>query len=632
VEFDDSSRIKSITPIYEGIPATINKRQVADLDSALFPTKPVVPYIQSVHDRVMLEIFRGCTRGCRFCKAGFIYRPVRERTVETLARQAKESIESAGYDELSLLSLSCSDYSRIEELLKRMITDFAGDGITVSLPSLRMDNFSLKLADLTKTPRKAGLTFAPEAGSQRMRDVINKNLTEEQIMGTLLQAEKMGWKMVKLYFMIGLPTETEEDIIAIAQLIRKILKQTRFKLNVSVSHFVPQPFTPFQWEAMESVESLKQKAYLIKDSVRNRRVQFHYHEPATSLMEGVFSRGDRRLGKVIELAFRKGSRFDGWSDYFNYSLWQDAFREAEISPEDYLRERDGSEILPWEHIYPELSKDFLLKEQKKASSQATTEDCRENCTGCGVCSDKISHAFAGASPVVLGKSGVVSGINEKVQRIRLRLSRNGILKWISHLDMQRTLERALRRSGIPMSYTEGFHPRPRVSFAIPLPLGYTSDADWMDIFLHRDMNPKEVKQALQASLPEGLNVLDVREVHLSDKTLTSDTIRITYRIELPNTEDPFKDYKVILEDFPGVREISIERKNKTFDARQLITRLEPEITRDRCQVYLDVLLKPSGSVKPDEILKVLLGAELASKCSYHRSEISIQAETGWISP
>lgn len=632
VEYGEKSEVKGITAVCNDVPAKINKRQVQNLDAASFPTRPVVPYIQSVHDRVMLEIFRGCTRGCRFCKAGFIYRPVRERAVDTLVEQASKSISSAGYDELSLLSLSCSDYSRIEDLLKKLIADFAGDGITISLPSLRMDNFSLKLADLTKTPRKAGLTFAPEAGSQRMRDVINKNLTEEQIFGTLLQAERMGWKMVKLYFMIGLPTETEDDVLAIADLIRQILKRTRFKLNVSISHFVPQPFTPFQWEPMENVESLKKKAYLLKDSLRNRRVQINYHEPATSLMEGVFSRGDRRLGKVIELAFRKGARFDGWSDYFNYSLWQEAFREAEVSPEDYLRRREESEILPWEHIYPELSKDFLMKEFMKASLETTTDDCRENCTGCGVCSDKVSHAFAGAAPVVLGKSESVSGINERAQRIRIRLSRGGVLKWISHLDMQRTLERALRRSGIPMSYTEGFHPRPRLSFAIPLPLGYTSDADWMDIFLHREMSPEQVKQALQDSLPEGLNVLEAKEVPLSDKTLTSDTIKITYGIELPTSEDHAKDYQVILEDFPGFGEISIVRKNKTFDARQLITRLEPEITRDRCQVYLDVLLKPSGSVKPDEIIKVLLGNEIASKCSYHRSEILIESDNGWILP
>ena len=632
VEYDENDSLKSITPTRGGIPGRITKRQVENLDAAPFPVKPVVPYIQSVHDRVMLEIFRGCTRGCRFCKAGFIYRPVRERSVDTLVKQAEKSIHSAGYDELSLLSLSCSDYSRIEDLLKRMIVDFAGDGITISLPSLRMDNFSLKLADLTKTPRKAGLTFAPEAGSQRMRNVINKNLTEEQIFGTLLQAEKMGWKMVKLYFMIGLPTETEEDVMAISDMIRQILKRTRFKLNVSVSHFVPQPFTPFQWEPMEDVESLRQKAYMLKDSVRNRRVQFNYHEPHTSLMEGVFSRGDRRLGKVVELAFRKGARFDGWSDYFDFSLWQEAFREADISSADYLRRRSESEVLPWDHIYPELSKDFLLNEFNKGAEEKTTDDCRENCIGCGVCSDKVNHAFAGAAPVVLGKSETATEINERAQRIRIRLSRNGILKWISHLDMQRTLERALRRSGIPMSYTEGFHPRPRLSFAIPLPLGYTSDADWMDIFLYREMNPEDVKQVLQDSLPVGLNVLESKEIHLSDKTLTLDTIKITYKIVLPFTDDPSKDYKVILEDFPGLGEISIVRKNKTFDARQLITRLEPEITRDRYQVYLDVLLKPTGSVKPDEIIRVLLGGDVASKCSYHRSNITIQDKDSWISP
>ena len=632
VEYDKAGSVTSIKTNRTDVPAKAVKHTKKTLNEAPFPEAPVVPYIQSVHDRVMLEIFRGCTRGCRFCKAGYIYRPLRERSVDNLLDIAKKSIDSTGYDEISLMSLSCSDFSKIEELLKSMTDTFMDEGVTVSLPSLRMDNFSLKLAGIVKTPRKSGLTFAPEAGSQRLRDVINKNVTEDQIFETLEQAQSLGWKMIKLYFMMGLPTETDKDIDAIVTLVRQILKRTRLKLHVSVSNFVPQPFTPFQWEPMETREELRRKAYYIKDRLRSRRVQFNYHEPATSLLEGVFARGDRKLSKVIEQAFLNGARFDGWSDYFDFSIWEKAFEQQEVDYNQYLRKRDHDEILPWDIIDAGLTREFLLCEHQKATGQNTTSDCRETCTGCGICGEGIEHKFAPDSSCILVKKQDKPNINDKVQKIRIKISRTGMLKWISHLDMQRTLERALKRAKIPVSYTEGFHPRPRISLPVPLPLGYTSDADWLEIVLYQHISLLELEGELREKLPDGLEIIEIKEIPLSEKSIMSKTLKLSYVVTLPSSIILKEDLLSILEDFSNLREIFINKKNKSVNVKDLIARLEPDILKDGYQVFLDVLMKPSGSVKPDEIIKQIFNEEIALQSDYHRREVLIHNRDKWSSP
>ena len=372
----------------------IYKRVVRDFDAVAAMEKPVVPYLDIVHNRIMLELFRGCTRGCRFCQAGIAYRPVRERSPERLRALARRLVDATGYDEMSLTSLSSADYSCLGDLVDELMADFSGEKVSFSLPSLRIDSFSIELAHKMQQVRKSGLTFAPEAGTQRMRDVINKGVTEENLLSAVGAAYRQGWKQVKLYFMMGLPTETDEDIIGIADLAKKVvdlyteIKGRRgVKVTVSVSCFVPKAYTPFQWFGQETLAEFERKQWLLKDHIRDRSIHYNYHDARVSLLEGVLARGDRRLSAVIEEAWRRGAKFDGWSDQFREEAWREAFSVCGVDPAFYnARTRDFSEALPWEHTSPGVSRAFLTAEWKKAMAAALTPDCRRgDCTGCGVC-------------------------------------------------------------------------------------------------------------------------------------------------------------------------------------------------------------------------------------------------------
>lgn len=372
----------------------IYKRVVQDFDAVAAMEKPVVPYLDIVHNRIMLELFRGCTRGCRFCQAGIAYRPVRERSPERLRALARRLVDATGYDEMSLTSLSSADYSCLGDLVDELMADFSGEKVSFSLPSLRIDSFSIELAHKMQQVRKSGLTFAPEAGTQRMRDVINKGVTEENLLSAVGAAYRQGWKQVKLYFMMGLPTETDEDIIGIADLAKKVvdlyteIKGRRgVKVTVSVSCFVPKAYTPFQWFGQETLAEFERKQWLLKDHIRDRSIHYNYHDARVSLLEGVLARGDRRLSAVIEEAWRRGAKFDGWSDQFREEAWREAFSVCGVDPAFYNgRTRDFSEALPWDHTSPGVSRAFLTAEWKKAMAAALTPDCRRgDCTGCGVC-------------------------------------------------------------------------------------------------------------------------------------------------------------------------------------------------------------------------------------------------------
>lgn len=397
VEYKDDGTIKRFYPLYEGCPETISKRIIRHMDDSYFPEKMIVPYMNIVHDRIMLEVFRGCTRGCRFCQAGFVYRPVREKSRKKLLDDAEKLIKSTGYDELSLTSLSICDYSDIKGLVTDLIEAHEKDKVGISLPSLRIDSFSVDLINEIQKVRKTGLTFAPEAGTQRMRDVINKGVTEDDLINSVTASFESGWSNIKLYFMIGLPTETLEDIAGIADLAYKVAdayytvprekRKRGLKVTVSLSSFVPKPFTPFQWEPQDTIDMLKEKQLFLNGKIKKRHISYNTHEPHVSFLEAVFARGDRRLSKVLIDAWKSGCKFDGWDEYFNYDSWIKAFEKNKIDPAFYAnRKREYDEILPWDHINIGVSKAYLINEHKKAMEGKITKDCRMGCTGCGMTS------------------------------------------------------------------------------------------------------------------------------------------------------------------------------------------------------------------------------------------------------
>ncbi len=390
--YDDNGILNAITA-QNGAPQSVTKRIVEDLDTAYYPTKMIVPSTEIVHDRANLEVFRGCIRGCRFCQAGFSCRPVRKKSADVLYRQAVDTLENSGHNEITLSSLSTSDYRQLKELTDVMIPYCKENKINLSVPSLRADNFSRELMHKLQTLRKSGLTFAPEAGSQRLRDVINKNLTEEEILTTCQIAFSGGWSNVKLYFMLGLPTETDEDVLAIADLVYKVIqawkehacnKKRGLRIHVATAYFVPKPHTPFQWEKQITQEEYLRRCKLLKSHFYSKSIEYNYHEPDLSRLEAVFARGDRRVGAVIEEAVKRGARLDGWDEHFCYQTWLDAFAACGIDPDFYtIRGYGEGEVLPWDTIDVGVSKSFLLRERRRAYEGLITPDCRHGCAGCG---------------------------------------------------------------------------------------------------------------------------------------------------------------------------------------------------------------------------------------------------------
>lgn len=406
VKYNDDGTIKELCELYEGAPFPVTRAILPSIEETDFPVNPIIPMVEAVHDRAVTETFRGCTRGCRFCQAGMIYRPVRERSKDRILQLAKTQLENTGHDELSLLSLSTSDYSCFEELATELIDYTKKENVSLSLPSLRIDKFAFDVLNKIQEYKKSGLTYAPEAGTQRLRDVINKGVTEKDIYESIEQALELGWKHIKLYFMIGLPTETYEDLDGIAEIAKNIKelnykvngpKGGRFNLTVSVSNFVPKAHTPFQWEAQNTAEEFADKHNYLAERLKIKGVTFNYHDNTTSAYEAVFARGDRRCGRLLYEAFRAGCKFDGWTEHFRPEAWEIAFERSGIDKDFYTtRKREFDEILPWDIIDSGISKRFLINEAQKAVKEEITPDCRNGCTGCGM-NTKVVCPMAGAA-------------------------------------------------------------------------------------------------------------------------------------------------------------------------------------------------------------------------------------------
>jgi len=505
-------------------PGKVHSLTVSELAEAYYPPKPLVTQSEISHDRLTVEIMRGCTRGCRFCLAGAAYRPVREKAPEQVMGEVERGIRSGGFDEVSLLSLSTPDYSSMRELMPGLVRKLAAWNARLALPSMRPESFTPELARAMCGMRKGGLTLAPEVGSDRLKRFINKDMREEEILNAIELALSSGWSSVKLYLMIGLPGESEEDLDALVGLIKRsaqIARRRRGRVNVSISAFVPKPHTPFQWEAQEPVDVLKRKIDYVRKRVPRRSARISWRETEVVFLEGVLARGDARLADVIETAFRAGCRLDSWSEYFDFDKWLAAFDSCGVSPETFLSAIEDDERLPWDHIQLPVAGKFLRSEREKARRGELTPDCRSGgCRGCGAHAaageDRVAHSLAPEDPLGKGEVRLLSyGRRLKKRKIgqakqtlfRVRYSKGEELKFCSHLDLVRAVERAIRRSRIDVAVTRGFHPHYKVSFGPPLPVGICSEDEYMDLETAHAVRLSDV-MALSEHLPEGLGLIE----------------------------------------------------------------------------------------------------------------------------
>jgi len=573
VDYHTDGTIKSIVPQRTDY-SRVRRRFLADLETAPYPTTPIVPFMNTVHNRVAMEIARGCTRGCRFCQAGYIYRPVRERSPEKITELLEQALANTGYEEISLLSLSTGDYSCIEPLLKGLMDRFVQQKVAVSLPSLRVGSLSEEAMEQIKKVRKTGFTLAPEAGSERMRQVINKGITEEDLLLATQTAFTLGWRLIKLYFMLGLPTETDADLAAIVDLAARVKKSGRgtggADVNVAVSTFVPKPHTPFQWEPQLDLDETRRRLTLLRNGLAAKKLRMKWHDPPLSFMEGVFARGDRRLATVLEKAVDLGCRLDGWREHFKFDLWQQAFSDCQIDPTWYLRRRGDDEILPWEHIDCGIAPEFLRAERDKAVAGAPTPDCRNHpCSQCGACDfDQVRMRFSTAT--LLPATEVIEPLPipaEERFRYRLLLHRDGRTRFVSHLEYISVLERAARRAKLPLRYSAGFHPAPKFSYSDALPTGVASDAELLDLELFAELPPDSVQQALSRQLPEGMTVRSCVQVPSSTPSPSASIAHAVYRVTLPpGTQLPAER----LADFLRMETllVTLPRKEQTIDIRR----------------------------------------------------------------
>ena len=596
---------------------SVTRAIIGDLDKAPFPDTPVIPYGKPVHDRLRLEVSRGCTRGCRFCQAGMIYRPVRERSVETLLALSDTSIAATGYTDISLLSLSTGDYGCIVPLMENLMARYKDKNIAVSFPSLRAGTLTPELINLVKKVRKTGFTIAPEAGSQRLRDIINKNITEKDIIDTVGDVFGLGWQVIKLYFMIGLPFETDEDLRAIVDLVKQLRKikdpkGRKGKINVSITTFIPKAHTPFQWVPQVSLAESRQKIHWLQRELKLPGIHFKWQNPEVSIIEGIFARGDRRLSRLLVTAYKKGCKFDGWSDKFKHRLWKEAFFDEGLDVDFYTtRARDVAEPLPWDHINTRVTKDFLKEEWKKASKGEHTPDCRGgDCNACGVCDfevikPKIFETFKrkiGPDRILEASqpdSFVPDIKGAFYKKLRVSYSKQDQAKYFGHLELVNIFLRALRRAGIPLKFSEGFHPKPQISFEDPLPVGMESLNEFLYLTVPGDVKPQAIIKGLNNHLPEGLTVHDCR--FITAKSAGKESRSATYLVTIKNSffdENRLK-YFIKASEFIVVR-TNRKGKLKKIDLKDMILKIDL-LAPYRLQMTLRS--EPGKTVRPFEVVK-----------------------------
>jgi len=594
-----------VGPPGEGLPRKIFARKIQALKKNYYPSRPLMPVIEIAQDRMVAEIMRGCTQGCRFCQAGMIYRPVRERDPKEISEQIIDSLTASGYNDVSLLSLSTSDYNGIGELIRGISGFIDEHKVGLSLPSLRLDTFSEDLAIMAQKVRKSGLTFAPEAGSERLRKVINKNISEDDLMNSVDIALKYGWRTLKLYFMLGLPTETDDDIAEIVRLTRAVYDRAckKVSVNVTLSTFIPKPFTPFQWEAQNTPEEIQHKLDMIKKGVAPfKRIKIMARDTFFSQLEGAISRGDRRMGRVILAAWEKGARFDSWRELFKPDKWQEAFEEKGVEQRFYTSARNVDEPLPWDHIDACISRKFLIREREKAYMAETSPDCRSGCIGCGVCVDKLSMRLIETEGNIKEEPDQINfhpGSEDEII-YRLRYQKTGPARFISHLDTLRIFQQALQRTGLHLSFTRGFNQRPKIAAGYPLPLGYSSQDEYIDIVIYDSVESR--KNIANLELPDGITITSADPVHSKGKSLFATTKGFEYEVRF--AEKLPEDLQKRSDDLMKRPEIMVIRTRKQKTRRVNIRPFIRELVcRENQRIVISLYVKDGQTARPEEILK-----------------------------